>query len=58
MNPELDQLRTILIDAARAEQVLHYRPIGALYDLDMENPQHRRRIGKSEAPARPTRPCR
>jgi hypothetical protein len=46
MNPELEELREMLIEAARDGQVCNYQPIGELFDLDMENPRHRRRIGE------------
>lgn len=46
MDPELSELRELLIEAARDGQVCNYQPIGELFDLDMENPQHRRRIGE------------
>jgi hypothetical protein len=46
LSPELERLRDLLIADARAGRVLNYGPIGKLFDLNMDNPQHRIRIGE------------
>ena len=46
MDPELNDLRGLLIEAARRGDLINYAPLGAQYDLDMANPQHRIRIGQ------------
>lgn len=46
LDAELETMRDVLIETARRGDVIHYAPLGRLYDLDMANPQHRIRIGE------------
>lgn len=46
LDPELESMRDVLIETARRGDVIHYAPLGRLYDLDMASPQHRLRIGE------------
>lgn len=46
MDPELNDMRDLLIETARHGDVIEYAPLGEQYDLDMGHPQHRIRIGE------------
>ena len=40
------QIRDMLIEAAQQRRVLSYAEVGEVLNLDMDNPHHRREIGR------------